>query len=282
MLLVNSFDVEPWWASTPPCIDPSEWGGMPDRSERPMAEYLDLCDQAGVRSTFFFIGWYARTFPERVREVVARGHEVGCHSLMHEDVSTQTDQAFRAATRDAKAMIEDAGGVPVEAYRAPSFSFPPARVAELLGILVDLGFTTDSSITTAGRVYGGGHSADEYPGPMHLGTRMGLDLVEVPVPGARIAGRELAVFGGGYLRLAPRALVTHLARRESYQVLYLHPHDFDRRLPPLPNTGRLSNLRRTLRIGDLREKLLDLFAMSDVRTCGDLAAEHRAARPAAA
>ena len=277
MLLVNSFDVEPWWASTPPCVDPSDWAGMPDRSAGPMSEYLDLCDRAGVKSTFFFIGWYAATFPQRVREVLARGHEIGCHSLMHEDVSTQSLDEFRTLTAQAKAMIEDAAGVAVQAYRAPSFSFPPARAAELLATLAELGFTIDSSITTAGRVYGGGHAAADYTSPMHLGERMGVDIFEVPVPGVRIANRQVTVFGGGYLRLAPRPLLNRLAKRERYQVLYLHPHDFDPDLPPLPNTSRLSNLRRTLNLGDIRHKLLDLFAASDVRTCGQLAADHRTA-----
>jgi polysaccharide deacetylase family protein (PEP-CTERM system associated) len=272
MLLVNSFDVEPWWTSTPQCVDPADWGAMPDRSAGPMSEYLDLCDQAGVKSTFFFIGWYAKTFPERVREVVARGHEIGCHSLLHEDVSTQTTREFRSITTEAKAMIEDAAGVAVEAYRAPSFSFPPARCRELLGELVEMGFRIDSSITTAGRIYGGGHAADDYPGPMHLGESMGLDIFEVPVPGVRIANRELTVFGGGYLRMTPRPLLNHLARREQYQVLYLHPHDFDSDLPSLPNSGAISRLRRKLNVGDIRLKLLDLYAMADVQTCGQLAA----------
>ena len=271
MLLVNSFDVEPWWTSTPPCVDPADWGGMPDRSAGPMAEYLDLCDEAGVKSTFFFIGWYAKTFPERVREVVARGHEVGCHSLMHEDVSTQTTAEFRETTLTARQIIEDAAGVAVEAYRAPSFSFPPARSRELLTELAGMGFRVDSSITTAGRVYGGGHAAEQYPRPMHLGESLGIDIFEVPVPGVRIAGRDLAVFGGGYFRLAPGPLLNHLARREQYQVLYLHPHDFDPDLPPLPNSGTVSQLRRKLSIGDIRRKLLDLYASADVKTCGELA-----------
>jgi polysaccharide deacetylase family protein (PEP-CTERM system associated) len=272
MLLVNSFDVEPWWTSTPACVDPADWGGMPDRSAGPMAEYLDICDEAGVKSTFFFVGWYAKTFPERVREVVARGHEVGCHSLMHEDVSTQTIAEFRETTRAAKQIIEDAAGVAVEAYRAPSFSFPPARSRELLSELVDQGFRIDSSITTAGRIYGGGHAADLYPAPMHLGASLGIDIFEVPVPGVKILGRDLTVFGGGYLRLAPNAVLNHLARRETYQVLYLHPHDFDPDLPPLPNSGALSQMRRKLNVGSIRHKLMDLFANAEVATCGELAA----------
>ena len=277
MLLVNSFDVEPWWTSTPHCVDPADWGGMEDRSAGPMSRYLDICDEAGVKCTFFFIGWYATTFPGRVRDVVDRGHEVGCHSLLHEDVSTQSTAEFRSVTAQAKTIIEDAAGVAVNAYRAPSFSFPPARSHELLGELIDMGFRIDSSITTAGRIYGGGHDAAQYPGPLHLGESMGLDIFEIPVPGVQIANRNLTVFGGGYLRMTPRPLLNHLARSEKYQVLYLHPHDFDPDLPPLPNSGLVSQLRRKINVGDLRLKLLDLYAMADVKTCGQLADERLSA-----
>lgn len=243
---------------------------MPDRSEAPLREYLDLCDQADVKCTFFFIGWYAKRFPQRVREVIARGHEVGCHSLYHEDVSTLTNEEFRETTRTAKARIEDAIGEEVIAYRAPSFSFPPARCAELFGVLSELGFLIDSSICTAGRVYGGGFMREQFPGPMSLRDTFGVDLFEVPVPGVSFAGREIQLFGGGYLRLSPSFLLDHFLKSEKYQVLYLHPHDFDEDVPDLPNVGTVKNLRLRLRIGDLRTKVLNLFEKSDVRSCAQL------------
>lgn len=270
MLLVNTFDVEPWWSTVPPCVATAAWGSMPDRSETPLREYLDLCDEAGVKCTFFFIGWYAKRFPQRVKEVIARGHEVGCHSLYHEDVSTLTNEEFRETTRIAKSSIEDATGEAVIAYRAPSFSFPQDRCAELFGVLSELGFLIDSSICTAGRVYGGGFTREEFPGPMTLRDTFGVDLFEVPVPGVSFAGREIQLFGGGYLRLAPGFMLDHFMKREKYQVLYLHPHDFDEDVPDLPNVNTVKNLRLRLRIGSLRKKVLSLFAKSDVRSCGQL------------
>ncbi len=273
MLLVNTFDVEPWWATVPPCVEVEQWGEMPDRSEAVLREYLDLCDEAGVKCTFFFIGWYAKCFPKRVEEVVRRGHEVGCHSLYHEDVATLTTLQFRDSTREAKAIIEDAGGASVVAYRAPSFSFPPDRCGELLGELSGLGFTIDSSITTAGRIYGGGYTKEQFSEPLNLMGIYGVDIFEVPVPGVMLAGSELTLFGGGYLRLAPNFLLNHFIHRESYQVLYVHPHDFDLDLPGLPSSSTLSNIRRRLRVGDLREKVLNLFALSEVKSCGELLAQ---------
>jgi len=270
MLLVNTFDVEPWWATVPPCVAADRWDGMPDRSETPLREYLDLCDTAGVRCTFFIVGWYARRFPKRVEEITRRGHEVGCHSMYHDDVAILSTKRFRETTREAKAIIEDAAGTPVLAYRAPSFSFPPQRCGALFNELSGMGFTIDSSISTAGRIYGSGHDKSRFRAPMSLKTLYGVDILEVPVPGIVMAGRELQMFGGGYLRLAPLFLLKHFAQRERYQVLYVHPHDFDPFPPPMPNRGAISNLRRRINVGDLRRKILVLLTMSEVRACGQI------------
>jgi polysaccharide deacetylase family protein (PEP-CTERM system associated) len=270
MLLVNTFDVEPWWATVPPCVPDEAWDGMADRSVAPIRDYLDLCDAAGVRCTFFFVGWYAQRFPERVREVVARGHEAGCHSMRHRDIATLSDAEFVADTREAKSMVEDAAGREVIAYRAPSFSFPPERAAGLVGMLWELGFRIDSSISTAGRIHGGGFQKSRFPAPGPLDDTLGSPMFEVPVPGVALLGRELQLFGGGYLRLAPSFLLNRLVRRETYQVLYVHPHDFDSDLPDLPNSSPLSNMRRRIRSGRLQDKVLMLFKQCEVLSCGEL------------
>jgi polysaccharide deacetylase family protein (PEP-CTERM system associated) len=274
MLLVNTFDVEPWWATIPPCVDPLKWNDMPDRGCAAIENYLDLCDLAGVKCTFFFVGWYAKKYPDRVRLVLNRGHEVGCHSLVHSDVAKMTGSEFRRDTLLAKEMIQDAGGVPVISYRAPSFSFPPIRCKELLEILFSLGFLIDSSITTAKRIYGGGYDGDRFSKPFNAMDAFGVDILEIPAPGISIFGREFQAFGGGYFRIAPLGLLKYWATKEKYQLLYLHPHDFDVSLPPLPGGNYFSNLRRRISIGDINGKVIQLFKALDVKSCGQIYAEH--------
>jgi polysaccharide deacetylase family protein (PEP-CTERM system associated) len=276
MRLVNTFDVEPWWTTVPPVVPVDQWERMSDRSEEPTRSWMDLCDLSGVKCTFFIVGRHARRVPALVREMAQRGHEVGCHSLEHEDIATITDADFRSRTRECKAILEDVSGTEVVSFRAPSFSFPPDRAARLFAILSELGFRIDSSITTAGRIYGGGFKRYDFPRPMSLLERFGVDMVEIPVPGVRFLGRELQVFGGGYLRLLPMALLESLHRREDYQVLYVHPHDFDSDVPRLPGSGALGDFRRRARVGDLPDKVRRLFELSEVLSCGQLAERIRA------
>lgn len=47
---------------------------------------LDIFEKNNVKGTFFYTGDAAVKNPKSVKEVIARGHEVGCHSLMHETV----------------------------------------------------------------------------------------------------------------------------------------------------------------------------------------------------
>jgi polysaccharide deacetylase family protein (PEP-CTERM system associated) len=270
VLLVNTFDVEPWWATVPPCVPDDDWDVMSDRSEEPIRDYLKLCEDAGVRCTFFFVGWHAQQYPELVREIVALGHEIGCHSLRHRDVAMLSDAEFYADTREAKDILENVAGCKVSAYRAPSFSFPPQRAASLISMLWDIGFRIDSSISTATRIHGGGFDKTKFLAPGYLDAVLGSHMFEVPVPGVTLMGQDMQLFGGGYLRLTPRFLLNQLVQREKYQVMYVHPHDFDDDLPKLPNGSALANLRRSIRLGNLHEKVKMLLTQCEVRSCGEL------------
>ena len=55
-------------------------------------EILDVLDKYGVKVTFFMTGHYVNTFTETAREMVARGHEIGNHSLSHPNLATQCTQ----------------------------------------------------------------------------------------------------------------------------------------------------------------------------------------------
>lgn len=46
-------------------------------------QVLDLLDEAGVRASFFCIGWRARAHPALCREIVRRGHQVENHGDAH-------------------------------------------------------------------------------------------------------------------------------------------------------------------------------------------------------
>src|ERR1700756_1454782 len=60
-----------------------DWDKMPSRIESSVHRLLDLLDESNTRATVFVLGWVAKKRPWLIREVMRRGHEIGCHSLKH-------------------------------------------------------------------------------------------------------------------------------------------------------------------------------------------------------
>lgn len=243
------------------------WDRLPDRSERALHEFLDLCDATGTISTFFVVGEYARRFPGRVRLIADRGHEIACHSLFHDDLATQPLPAFASETRVAKDLLEQAIGQTVETFRAPSFSVPTPHLREFFGILEEIGFSIDSSLSSATRLYGRVASLGDVGRVFSLRDLTGTNLIEVGIPGISLFGREWTVLGGGYLRVTPTSVASIALERSNYHVLYLHAHDFDENCPRVPGTTLGQHLRRRLRVGDLLERVRTVLTRQPGISC---------------
>ncbi len=252
-------------------IGQENWGRYDLRVESSTMRVLDLFDRHDVKGTFFTLGWIAHRCPRLVKEIVHRGHEIGCHSYWHRLIYTLTPDEFRADTEKAIHVIEDVAGVPVRAYRAPCYSITP-HSAWALDVLGELGFTIDSSVFPIRHdIYG----FDGFPRfAVNARLASGADIIEFPMTTVRKFGRNLPGPGGGYLRIFPsfysRRALEHVHRVDRQPgVVYLHPWELDPLQPRLhgPLKSRLrhyTGLRSTER---KLEKLLTRFrfgTMSEV------------------
>ena len=115
---------------------------------------LDLLEEAGIRATFFVVGNVADAYPELVREVARRGHEIGSHSYSHELISCMEPAAFKADMERSLKQLQELTGQPVLGFRAPEFSVGSLN-HWCFEILAELGFRYDSSVfPIAGARYG--------------------------------------------------------------------------------------------------------------------------------
>ena len=82
---------------------------------------LDILAAHGATATFFMTGANVARFPELVRDVAARGHEIGCHSFNHCRNRTMFAIPGRQMQeiRATNALIERATGKAVTLYRPP-------------------------------------------------------------------------------------------------------------------------------------------------------------------
>lgn len=229
MPAIFTIDVEDWFhilgvAGTPALED---WDRLPSRVEVNFRRFLDLCEEAGVKVTCFFLGWVAERFPHLVREAAAGGHEVASHGYGHRLVYEQSPAEFHEDTLKARLLLEDILGRPVKGYRGPGFSVT-RDTPWFFEELVKAGYEYDSSVFPAARGHGG-LPGSRY-GPYVVQTPSG-PLQEFPVTVLKILGRPLCFFGGGYLRLFPYFLVRRIARQVLEEgrpvVFYAHPREID-------------------------------------------------------
>jgi polysaccharide deacetylase family protein (PEP-CTERM system associated) len=232
----------------------TSWDGFHLRVEESTRRILDLFDRHGVKATFFVLGWVARKRPRLVAEIAGRGHEIGCHSFWHRLVYRLTPEEFRADLREATCAIEDAAGMKLRGYRAPTYSITACSLWAL-EILAEEGYAYDSSIFPVRHDVYGMPSFPRLPTELNLGQRR--TIIEFPPSTVRVFGLNLPGPGGGYLRILPFwyslwALGRIRRERTMPGAVYVHPWELDPEQPRVaaPLRSRLrhyTGLRRTAR-----------------------------------
>lgn len=205
-----------------------DWFDYPHHVVDNTLRILDLLAEYEVRGTFFVLGWVADQYPDLVRRIADAGHELASHSFWHRLVYELTPDSFREDLRNSKRAIEDAAGVAVTSYRAPSFSITQKSIWSL-DVLVEEGFTSDSSIFPIV------HDRYGIPGAKtgihQIETKSGK-LWEFPPSVRKLFNMNLPVSGGGYFRLYPYAFTANSFRQiNSVQnrpfMFYIHPWEID-------------------------------------------------------
>jgi polysaccharide deacetylase family protein (PEP-CTERM system associated) len=126
-------------------IDPADWDGLACRVDVNTNRLLDMCEDLGVKATFFTLGWVAKRHPALMRRIVENGHELASHGWAHARVFTMDAAGFAADIGDARKALEDASGARVTGYRAPSFSID-TRTPWAHEILTEQGYLYSSSV----------------------------------------------------------------------------------------------------------------------------------------
>ncbi len=102
---------------------------------------LKLFEKYGIYTTFFAPGHSIETFPHRIEQIVAAGHELGAHGYTHENPIAMTAAQEEDVINKSISLIEKFSGQRPRGYIAPW--------CELSAITTDLllknGFTYDHS-----------------------------------------------------------------------------------------------------------------------------------------
>src|SRR3546814_15358717 len=80
------------------------------RVERNSDAVLALLEEAGVKATFFTLGWVAERYPALLRRIANAGHEIASHGYDHRRVFTFTPEEFRQDLKISRDLIQQASG----------------------------------------------------------------------------------------------------------------------------------------------------------------------------
>lgn len=248
LLNALTIDFEDWYQGLEIPVD--QWSTFEDRIEYSGSRVLELLAEAGVRATFFVLGYVAEKYPALVRAIAAAGHEIGTHGYSHTLIYTQKPETFRDELRRALHAVEDATGGKVRGHRAPFFSITN-RSLWALDILAEAGITYDTSIFPVHNYRYGISDAPRWPYDIRAG---GATMREFPISTWRLLGQNVPIAGGAYFRILPYALtragLRSINRSGHSAVFYIHPWEFDPDHPRLALPRRIAathyfNLRST-------------------------------------
>jgi len=125
-------DIEP---DCPPYLA-TQYRGVADGLPRA----LDVLDHAGVPTTCFCTGAVAERFPERIVDLLLRGHELGSHGQTHRPFDTLSAEEARIEIARSSQVLRSFGAS-VTSFRAPNLRLPDRD----LPVLEAHGFRVDSS-----------------------------------------------------------------------------------------------------------------------------------------
>lgn len=239
----------------------SRWPEFQPRVRENTSRVLELFARHRVKATFFVLGWIAERNGSLIREIADAGHEMASHGYDHRRVTFLNHDEFRADVRRSRQVIEDACGIKVNGYRAPTFSITPQNLWAL-EVLAEEGFLYDSSIFPIRHDHYGIPNAPRFGHRRELGR--GMSIFEFPISTVRIAGINLPATGGGYLRLLPMAYMRwaigriHDHDRQS-AILYFHPWELDPAQPRLEG-GWKSRFRHYTNLNKTASRLAELLS----------------------
>lgn len=104
------------------------------------AEYterlLEILDEYDVKCTFFMVEFWVKKFPDMVKKISDKGHEIGTHSKTHPKMSTLSKAEIEEELRSSIKAIEDITGKKVEVFRPPygDYNNDLISVCENLGL----------------------------------------------------------------------------------------------------------------------------------------------------
>jgi len=232
---IMSVDLEDYFCDLPF----SEWSHYKSRIEKTTKTILELFDKHNVKATFFVVGHIAEKFPDLIKEIYDKGHEISSHSYSHPDLRKISKEEFEKDLTKSLQILEKITGEKVLGFRAPLFSINSKNfwVYDFLRKYLKY----DSSIFPIKSSYYGLPKAPReiYHPDLHDVTKKddNQSFVEIPPSTYRILNYNFPIAGGFYFRFFPYFFLkkgfTKINKNNQPIIFYIHPKDLDIDMPKI-------------------------------------------------
>ena len=107
------------------------WGA--DKTEK----IIEICNEFGVKATFFLVGFWVQKYPEMVKKIDENGFEIGTHSNTHPDMTKLSSENQELELSTCINLIKNITNKGVKVFRAPFGAYNDSliNVAEKLGLV---------------------------------------------------------------------------------------------------------------------------------------------------
>lgn len=82
-------------------------------------EIMTICEEYGIKATFFLVGFWIEKYPEMVKEIYNRGFEIGIHSNTHPDMTKLSKSEMKEELSVNIKLIQDLTGFTPKLFRPP-------------------------------------------------------------------------------------------------------------------------------------------------------------------
>lgn len=205
---------------------------------------LCLLDKHNTKATFFVLGSVAEKYPELIKYIHDKGHEIASHGYSHRTLYDLGKESFDHEIKKSIYILKSITGESPIGFRAPTFSINNST-KWAFEILEKYGFKYDSSIFPIKTMLYGEPTA-----PLHIYRPSRHDvtkddpngnIIEFPMTVWKL-GKNFPICGGFYLRFLPSFFLNSslkLVNKTKPAIIYIHPWETYSETPSL-NLPRFS------------------------------------------
>lgn len=232
---IMSVDLEDYFCDLPI----NQWSQYKSRLVETTIPLLDLFEEYDTKATFFVVGYFAEKFPNLIKKIHDKGHEIATHTFSHIDLRKFSKNEIESDLKKSISVLESLTGEKVLGFRAPFFSIDMNNlwVIEILKKY----FIYDSSIFPVRTPLYGLPSAQRklyHPSSSDISKNDDDErFIEIPPLTLRLVNYNIPMGGGFYFRFFPNFLIKKTFRNFNKNndpaMFYIHPKDLDPKMPKI-------------------------------------------------